>query len=256
MGTELETISGESAELIEAAKGGIDAGELVVPMLKVMQPLSNEVGEGKAQPGQLVHSLTGQSYGTSVGLIVVRAFKGRAWQPEPGKLLVADGPLVPWRDHPCNGERFVDCYDAEEQYRAAVNAEEHPWGKGPGISTTYNFVGLVLPEDGELENFPVRLSLMRAAGAKAGRKLMTLLQISRAPWDNLYTIQTQRTQNAAGQPYHRADIDQARITTADERQLAVTIAQAVASVALSAEVEADPDPGVAPAPEASGGLDV
>lgn len=256
MDTDLTTITpGESAELIEAAKGGIDSADFVVPILKNLQPNSREVAKGDEKAGNFLHSLTGQNYGATVELVVVRAFKGRAWQPEEGKFFVADGPTVPWTDHACHGQRFVDCYDAEEQWRAAANADEHPWGKGPGIATTYNFVGLVLDAEGELENFPVRLSLMKAAGGKAGRKLMTLLQISRAPWDNLYRFSQHPDQNPSGKPYYRVDVEQSRVTNPEERQLAVSIASRVAQLDLSGEVEADSE-GEAPAPEASGGLDV
>jgi hypothetical protein len=249
----------EALALAAKADLGDPTDDFVIPRLKVAQALTKEVQDGDAEVGELIHSLTGESYGEAVEVIVVDAFKGRAWKDTEGNLHSANREaVVPWEDHPCFGEHFVDCPDAEEQYRARVRANEIDWGKGPGISTTYNFVGLIVREDGEVEEFPVRISLMRAA-AKEGRNWQTMLHLARAPWDLVFEVSTVKARSKRGEPYVAVKVKQVRKTTDEERSAAVRVAQALHSSAQVAYDDADADEETegraAPAP-ATGGLDI
>lgn len=258
---ELATRDLTEEALVASATGDLfsDADDFVIPRLKVGQSLTSEVVEKEAEVGDLIHSLTGYVYGTSVELIVVRAFKGRSWRnPKDNSYRATNGPelIVPWEDHPCYGQPFVECPDAEEQFRAAVRRNERDWGKGPGIATTFNFVALLFGPDGELENFPVRISLERAA-AKEGRNWSTMLNIARAPWDDVYELSTTQARSKAGQPYTAVRVKRSRSTEDEERRVAVEWAQRLHDANVAYEQESDDMEVAPPAPEpATGGLDV
>lgn len=243
--------------LVAKAKADIQvsAEDLVIPMVKVAQGLTREVQDGDAEAGELIHSLTGESYGESVQLLIVDSFKGRSWRNPEDRTFHTAGKgetVVQWEDHPCHGQLFVDCLDAEEQYRARVRNNEIDWGKGPGISTTYNFVGLVVRDDGTVDDFPVRVSLQRSS-AKAGRNWVTMLNIARAPWDAVYELTTSKTRSKGGEPYVAVSVKLARKATDDERQAAVRIAQAIHGGANVEYVgEQDEEGHIAPTPEPEG----
>lgn len=260
---ELVTTGGLTEEALVAAatQDMVQAGEiLTVPRLKIAQSLTTEVTEGNARPGELLHSLTGESYGTAVEFVVVDSFKGRSWKdPKTGDFhSVGRGEVrVPWEDHPCYGQHFVDCPDAEEQFRAAVRANERDWGSGPGIATTYNFVVLLVTEEDGIANFPVRITLSKSS-AKEGRNLGTMLNIARAPWDVVYEISTSQTRNKRGEPFTAVRVGQSRKTTDEERAAAVGVAQLIHSgdteVAFDEVVEEDDRP--VTAEPVKGGLDL
>lgn len=246
--------------LIAAAKSDLlDVSEMTVPMLKIGQSLTREVTEGDAQPGDLIHSVTGEVYGKSVQLIVVDSFKGRAWRnPEDRSFHVANRGevVVPWEEHSCFGQHFTDCPDAEEQYRARVQANEIDWGKGPGIATTYNFIGLILHEDGQIDQIPVRISLMKSA-AKEGRNWQTILRLNRAPWDVVFELSTSMTRNKAGEPYTAVKVRQLRRTSDEEKLAALEVAQAIHTSTVRYDDALEEETPVMPSqPEASGGLEI
>lgn len=261
MGTEMETRQQtEEALAARATSDLVSSGdEFVIPRLKVAQSLTAEVVEEEAEVGELIHSLTGESYGENVSLIIVDSFKGRSWRdPETRMFYTANREtIVPWEEHPCFGEHFADCPDAEEVYRAAVRANEKDWGRGPGISTTYNFVGLIVGEEG-VDTFPVRLTLQRSS-AKEGRNLATLLTIARAPWDSLYEVSTSKTRSKAGDPYIAVRVKKGRRTTDEEKQAAIEWAQTLHGAGQVAydDTASDQDGQVTPQePARTGGLAV
>lgn len=258
MSTEVATrLTDEALAAAATADLETDLSEIRVPILKIAQSLTREVKGGDAEEGDFVNSLTGEALGRSVQMVVVDAFKGRFWKNQKTGKAFSTGrgePVIPWEEHPEYGKHFVDAADAEEQYREAVHNNEKDWGKGPGISTTYNFVGLLVDEDGELAGFPVRVSLMRSA-AKEGRNFQTMLNIARAPWDNVYELSTRDATSSRGEPYIAVKVKPVGKTTPEQRQAALDIAQAIhggAAVRYDDDLEAGTD---APAkPAETGGL--
>lgn len=249
--------------LVAAAKAGLetDISQIRIPFVKIGQSLTKEVKARDAEEGDWINGLTGEVYGRSVHLVIVDAFKGRFWKDKKTNDTYTTGKgeaVIPehW-PHPESGKFFADAEDAEEQYRAAVRANEKDWGSGPGISTTYNFVGLLLVEgeDGEteLQEFPVRISLMRSS-AKAGRNLETMLHLNRAPWDQVYELETRDATSSRGEPYMNVTVKQLRKTTPEERQVAVGVAQLVhTSDAVAYDGEVEEDAPKAP-PKSKGGI--
>jgi hypothetical protein len=250
---ELAPISAEEQALINAAKAEIDTDRLVLPALKLTQSLTAEVQDGDVDAGVFINSLTGENFGDEVEVVISSIFTGRFYSDrETGQSYVAQGDTVPdnWPDEYA-GQQFADLPDAEEQFRAAVQAKEKDWGKGPPISNTHNFVGRVV-SDGE-PGLPVRISLMRS-GTKAADKLKTLIWAARAPWDRTFTLKAVK-KVSNDRPYFAMEVSQGAVTPADYRQAAVTLAGEfkTAADAGGIELEGDEAPGEKPKPKEAPG---
>jgi hypothetical protein len=163
------------------------------------------------------------------------------------------------------GTRFDEHPDSEEQFRRRVNAGEHEWGKGPLITTTYNYTGLVLPsavegegESEEPEILPVRLTFKRTT-KDAHQKIMSLKRATNLRnkdfWAVVFHMETE------SKSYGRNDafivkVKKGRPTTPEEQEQAIQLALAVAGGRVSAN-ESDDDSGSAPRDtDAKGGLAV
>lgn len=230
MSKDLVAPSAAEQELALAMKADLEGEtDLVVPVLKVCQSLTAEVVEGDAKPGDFLNSLTQENLGNEVGFIVAAYQKGRFYSDkETGRSYAAVGPVAPesWPDEYA-GKAFTSIDDAEERFRELVNAEKIEWGTGPKISTTHNFIGFV-----ENTEVPVRLSLMRTNNA-AARKLKTMLRFAAAPWDTVFILKTEAQRSSRNEPYQSVSVKQGARTTAEQREMAVAIAQAVAGNRVS-----------------------
>lgn len=241
MSTELETLSGAELEKLEALEADLaraqeeeyDQADLVVPILKIGQPLTDEVTDGVAAAGDFINSLTRESLGDEIEFIVSKFEKGRFYVKEingQDRTFVASGTKVipdSWKD--AVGEQYVstpfsEYPDAEETYKARVNAGDIAWDHGPPISTTFNFTGYVAGTD-----VPVRLSLMRTA-TPAARKWQTLLRMNRGrpTWDTVFNVTTDSQEPKKGKgTYYIPVVTQGRKSETDERQRAVELALAL-----------------------------
>lgn len=262
MGTDVEPRSDltpvlseqEEQALAEQIKGDIDTADIVVPMLKLAQGQSKEVQAGDAEVGDFVNSLTGENFGNRIEFIVADTFSGRFWRDDDDRVHTAQGDTVPWPDHDCYGKHFADCPDAEETFKEAVNNGEREWGRGPAISTTHNFVGFVVGEEGSA--VPVRLSLMRT-NVPAAQKLKTFIsRLSRAPWDNVYVL-TSEARTGRGKPFVVVTAERGRVAEPVERNAAVQLALSMRGDGTKVEFheaeEAEPDEKPA---DREGGLEV
>jgi hypothetical protein len=241
-----------------------DSDSLQTPILKIGQPLTREVQQEQAEPGEFINTLTGEGIGDEIDFVVAYYQKGRfAADRDTNKAFVAFGDVIPEAWEPLVGAsyvgtRFDEHPDAEETYKARVNNKEIEWGKGPLISTTHNYTGLALVEvDGETEMQPVRLSLQRT-NMPAVRKINSLKRMSmrnKPFWDKVFHLSTERKTFAKGTafllvPKLTRDTDEA------ERLAAVELAQAVAQGRVT-DNQAGESAADAPAePDAKGGLGV
>lgn len=213
------------AEAAAAArvKGQVDRTKLQLPAIKVVNGLSKEASEGVKQ-GTLVNSLTGEEYGESVTLVISDFYYGRFYAPKGGgKAYTARGDIAPqnWPEEYA-GQRFVELDDAEEQWKAAVDNDEHPWGSGPPIQTTINFVVTLAENPG----YPLRLS-MKSSDTPTANKILQMIDMSPTPWAVLYTVSSEGrpTPNGSG-TYYGFKAEQAGPANDDQRQAAVKIALA------------------------------
>jgi hypothetical protein len=238
------------------------------PILKVCQALTKEVKEGDAEAGEFLNTLTGESYGTKVEFVVAHAQRGRAASSSDGRYYVAIGQdTIPesWAD--LVGEEFVgtpfsEYPDAEEQFKARVNRKEIEWGKGPLISTTYNYTGLAIPSaidgsDEEVEPMPVRIAFLRSTKS-AHDKLQTLKRATlrnKPFWNVVFEFST-KSKSFGRNDAFVVNVRKTRDSTPEEKSLATELALAVAGGRTVDNAEAA-EAGSAPvAPDAKGGLAV
>ena len=223
-------ISVQEQQLALAVKADLEnETDLVVPVLKVCQSLTAEVVEGDAKAGDFINSLTQENFGSEVQLVVSAYQKGRFYSDkDTGRAYAAQGPIAPdsWPEE-FAGKPFTEIDEAEERFRELVNADKIEWGTGPSISTTHNFIGMVVGSE-----VPVRLSLMRTNNG-AARKLKTMLRFAPAPWDNVFILKTEAQRSSRNEPFQSVVVKQGGKTTAEQREAAVAIALAVKSDRVS-----------------------
>jgi hypothetical protein len=245
-GGELAQLSPEEASLVAEAQSAIDVTKLKVPGVKLANELTQEVKDGLVEEGEWVNSVTGESYGEEFDFIVAALYNGRFYSDKDGRAFVATGDTAPsnWPEEYA-GKKFADIPDAEEQWKAAVNAEKKEWGSGPPISNTHNFIGYI---NGETA-MPVRLSLQRSS-VPAADKMKTVIALARAPWDKVFTLKA--VQASSGRyTYFKADSRVAGVPEPELRQKAVDLAVAYRdnNVELTGDAEAESKP----KPKGSGG---
>lgn len=169
--------------------------------------------------------------------------------PESWADLVGEGFVgTPFADHP----------DAEEVYKRRVNDGEIEWGKGPLISTTYNYTGLVYDPAGEDdEPMPVRISFLRST-KKAHDKLQTLKKATmrnKAWWDVVFSFETKEETFGRNTAFV-VKVGKVRDTEPNEKALAVELATAVIAGRTTDNAEAAEAGSERVAPDAAGGLEV
>jgi len=245
-------VSAEEQALIEANQSEVDATEFVIPILKLGQPLTDEVTAGDAKAGDFILGLTGESFSPPIEFIVAGKGKGRFRPGRDGvRTLVAyDTNIVPenW-DDPLAGTPFSEHPDAEEQFKRRVDAKEIEWGHGPPIQTTFNYTGYIVGSE-----VPVRLSLRRTS-APAARKINTLLDavLRGRYWGKTLVLGSEQQKNAKG-TYYTVTASLGRATTPDEQSAATALALALRRNAVQTVGDETDEPTVEP--ESNGGLDV
>lgn len=233
----LATAAETAAEVAAAQAEEFDDDLLQTPILKVGQALTKEVQEGEAEAGEFINTLTNEGLGDTVQFIVSYYNKGRFASDEDGRAYVAFQSDIPasWESlvgAEFVGEPFSEYSEAEEMFKAAVNAKEREWGKGPLVSTTHNFTGLVLVEGDEgTELQPVRLSLKRT-DVQAARKITTLQRAvlrNKPAWDKVLSLATKKKDFGKNSAFviNPSDIKMVRDTTPEERIAASEVALAV-----------------------------
>lgn len=253
--TEVTALSPEEEALVQANQSEVDTEDFIVPILKLAQPLTNEVSDGLASPGDFILSLTGEAFTAPLEFIVAGKSKGRF---KPGKkgertLVANDTTTVPWKDDPFYGQPFSEHPDAEEAFKAAVNDGKREWGSGPPIQTTANYTGLVVGSDVPVR-FSIRLTNKHARNVQ--KKWNTLLDavLRGRYWDQVFELGSAQESNASGDRYFVPTVKLLRKTTPEERQRAVELATVLRSQNIR-EVGGDDAP-VGERPAANGGLEV
>jgi hypothetical protein len=262
--TELEVISDEEQALINANQEEVDASEFVVPILKLAQPLTEEVTNGNASAGEYILGLTGDVIEPPFDFVIASKGKGR-FRPsrEDGErtLVAYDTPNVPWQEDPLYGTPFAEHPDAEETYSALVNEGKQDWGSGPPIQTTYNYTGYILrpadldpDEDFPVEGIPVRLSLRRTS-APTARKLNTILDgvLRGGYWNKVFRIDSAQKKNKG--TFYIVTAEAARKTTPEEKKAALELAGILRTAAVTTVGEDESAAKVADV-DAEGGLDL
>lgn len=264
MSTDLEKQPGaeltaqQEQDLIAKIVGKIDESDLVLPAIKITQQMTTEVAKGNVPAGIFLNTVTGEEYGSTIEFVVVDYNRGRFYVANRGEdneqSYVASGEVAPdnWPEE-FAGKVFADIPEAEEQHKARSNAGEIPWGRGPAIVTTHNFVGFVKTqgEDGEVEySAPARLGLSRTSAPAAQKILSTMRFGGKAPWANAYKL-TLNQDEKGGKVYYSASAVQGSQsdapTVAHAQKLAVLVAQSGEVRLDGSEVDDADKPAAAPA---------
>lgn len=268
-GTDLEARQEAVAALQAKQEAEFEGDSFTTPILKLCQPLTKEVQEDEAEAGEFLNTASGETLGDSVNFIIAYYQKGRsARDSKTGQYYIAFGDTIPasWEDLVGDewvGTLFTEFPDAEEQYRERVNRKEIEWGKGPLVSTTYNYTGYVIvpgiEEDDPDDLQPVRLSVQRS-NKKAADKINTIRRSvlrGKALWDIVFEFSTARKSFSGGTSYV-LNAKAGRQTTDEEKLAAVELAIALDGGRVATSGEPGDDSGAAPvaAPEAAGGLEV
>ena len=150
------------SEIVGLDTEGFDYSDFVLPRIKLMQPMSSEVVDGDAIPGDWLNTLSGQSYGTKLDFVVVSRWKSRTLFGENRD----DEPLC----RSPNGIRSVE----GDHCATSCPYDAHIWRDKipPACAEALNY--LIIPHD---EQFPAIVSFMRSSYI-AGRTLNTLLEAS------------------------------------------------------------------------------
>lgn len=230
-GGAVEVSAEQEAALAARVKGQVDRSKLQLPAIKVVNGLSKEASE--VAQGTLINSLTGEEYGESVKIVISDFYYGRFYALKGGgKAYTARGEIVPdsWPEEYA-GQRFTELDDAEEQWKLAVNADEHPWGSGPPVQTTINFVVTLADNPG----YPLRLS-MKSSDTPTANKILQMIDMSPTPWAYTYTVSSEgrATPNGSG-TYYGFKAEQFGTASDEQRQAAVKIAQAFQSAVDSGD---------------------
>lgn len=267
--SELATQDEAVLDLLKQQEQEFEGDTFQTPILKLCQPLTREVQDDEAEAGEFLNTLTGEALGDSIEFIIAYYQKGRsARDKDSGDYYIAFGDTIPDSWEPLVGEEwvgtlFTEYPDAEEQYKVRVNNKEIEWGRGPLVSTTYNYTGYVIVpavEGSEDENElqPVRLTLQRS-NKKAAEKINSIRRAvlrNRPLWDKVFDFSTSRKAFKGGTSYI-LNAKVGRDTTAEERQEAVQLAVALNDGRVAVNESGNEDAPPAPtAPAADGALEL
>lgn len=258
--------SAEVAALIASQEDEFEGISFQTPILKVCQALTREVQDDKAEAGDFLNTLTSESLGDRIEFIVSYFSRGRsASDPKTSRYYVTDDfDVIPERWADLVGEDYVGTpfaeYDeAEERYKERVNAKEIPWGKGPLISTTYNYTGFVIVhplegEEGEPDLQPVKLSLQRSNKAASDKILTLKRSVLRGKpfWANVFELSTRRRDFDRGTSYV-VDAKLGRPTDAGEQAQATELALALGGGRVIDNAEQAEQAAAPVEPDAKGG---
>lgn len=223
-----EVVAGHSEAELDQLSNAINAttkrDDIVLPLIRLVQPLSKAAEDQLAKPGDFVNSLTGENYGDEFNMIVAGHFYGISYSNRDEDFFAAipggaDTVIPSSWPHPDAGKRFGESDGFEDRFKELVNSGViSEWGKGPDFSTTYNFVGY-LPGQHDI---PLRLSLMRSS-APAAKKLLSLLGFDRRLWDHQYTVSTRKVEDS-GNRYWVAEVVRGDTTPPDDLPAVVDLA--------------------------------
>jgi hypothetical protein len=223
--------------------------DIVMPRIKVVQQLSKEATDSKAEAGDFYNTLTGEVLEQPLKVLPLVSAMQRVFLTREGeKRRLADTMLVEAGHQPLSEGDGLKCrsFDmvhgrGEPGVLCELNCPLSQWrpGQEPPLCTeTYNVVAMT--EIGEL----VVLSFSKSS-AKVGKRFFSAIRlagVNRAPWSRIYVLNTTRVSNSKG-TFHVPDftIDP---TPPDTGQLAQALewARQVQGVAIDVTPDEDDEP--------------
>jgi hypothetical protein len=218
---------------IQVGSTSMGANDFIPPRVKIVQQMSQEVADKKAQAGDFYNTLTGESYGPKLVFVPLLPFMQRVFITREGErkdkanaqLLAAGYDELPDGD----GLMCRSIDTVHGQGSPGILCAECPLAQWDGrtgaplCSETYNLAALT--EKGEVIFFGFSRS-----SAKVGKKINSILRLqSGAPsgrahaWDRLWVAETRLERNDKG-PFYVADVVQAQPAEATPAELAADAA--------------------------------
>lgn len=203
---------------------------MLLPRIKLLQPLSPEVAEQGQKPGTLFLSLSNRNLGREVVVTPVLHFRSRVkWFPrEDGGGIDCSSP-----DGRAPRETKYAQACAECPHQAWNPAAEKRKDQAPACTLYENFVVLVGSDPS-----PVVLPMERTKvkPAKKWYSMMALRGGDMCDWT--YKVGTLQEKNAEGQPYFNFQVsDTGKPPGAEVKAKALAIWEALAKTTITTEVE-------------------
>lgn len=182
----------------------LDAGDLVMPRIKVVQAQSAEVADGFAKPGDIWNTLTSENHGTELRFIPLVPFKQRIMLVRPERRPLIDAALKNAKLPPLPEGDGLACRSFDMLTGAGhpgIACDACPlskWGEAntaPLCSETYNVAAMT--ELGDL----IVLSFSKSS-ARTGKQLFSMMRLQRtAPYAKVALMQTKQEKGAKGTYY-------------------------------------------------------
>lgn len=181
----------------------LDAGDLVLPRIKIVQSMSAEATDdpARAQVGEFFDTLRNRALGTTLRFVPLLPFKQRVFLVRDEKRAAIDAELVAAGLEALSSGDGLKCrsYDMiHGQGDPGIECEACPlskWGDGntpPRCSETYNVAAM--DELGEM----IVLSFAKSS-AKAGKRLFSMLRMQPGqPWSSILEATTRKEKNDLG----------------------------------------------------------
>ncbi len=186
----------EQDNSLSLGQTNLDAGDLIMPRIKIVQAMSGEAQNEDARVGDLYNTLTGENFGPELNFIPLLPFKQRIFISRPERRALIEAQLG--RDL-SEGDglkcRSFDMYTGQGDPGGPCNdCPLSKWraNEPPTCSETYNVAAMT--ELGDL----IILSFSKSS-AKTGKRLFSMLRLQHEkPWARVFTVTTRRESNAKG----------------------------------------------------------
>ena len=202
-----------SPELIGFGSTEMDAGDVQLPRLRLLQALSSAVTEAKGQAGHFFNTLTETDYGPEITFLPVFRFKNRVrlvvgeglrcrsldmvnGQGDPGHQVAVDGgcAICEFKDWPADRRKRGENVD--------------PKLASPECGESINWVGLIVGNaEGVLEDPEMAVVQFRSTAINAAKQLNGLMLQAKITspnmqwWDRQYKIVAAQQKNDKGTFY-------------------------------------------------------
>lgn len=220
-------------------KENVSKDDLVLPRIKLLQPLSDELEEERNKAGDMINSVTGQNYGKSIVFIPLNHYKGRIlWNDRDnggGIVCAAQNAVNPNQSGEVDlnhspvtvGETCTVC-KLKDWDNEAEKSE-----RAPKCTLYYNFLIII---EGAKE--PVILSMERTK-VKAAKQLLSLAAYSGGNLDMFakkYKLSVEQVEKG-GKKWYNYVVEPVGFVTEAEYKIAEKGYEEMKTVVIKADTE-------------------
>ena len=223
----------------------LERGDILLPRIKLLQPLSPEVVEGGHKPGTMLLNLSNKNLGKEVLITPVLHFRSRIkWNPrDDGGGIDCSSPDAKVPTTNKYAEACAPCPHKEWHNEAKSRKDQ-----APACTLYENFV-VLLPGEANPVVVPMEKTKTRAA-----KKFYSMAALKGGDMFNFtYKLSVVQEKNAEGQNFFNYQVaDVGKITGEKERATANGIWAALQKATIRTEAEHPEEEGAHPQPAAAG----